>query len=148
MIDATLEVITIPVAEVDRSIAFYGDKLGFRLDVDWSPHPEYRVVQLTPAGSATSIQFGVGLTTAEPGSMSGTFLVTPDIAIFRNELKRHNVRVSGLRHKSPRDDWRGQYAPGLDPDRRDYGSFFDLDDPDGNSWIVQEKNHPAFGQTR
>lgn len=145
---ASIEVITIPIADVDRSIAFYRDKLGFTLDVDWSPHTGYRVVQLTPPGSATSIQLGIGLTTAEPGTMSGIYLVTPDIALLRNELKRHDVAVSGFRHKSPPEDWQGQYAPGLDPQRRDYVSFFDLEDPDGNRWIVQEKNHPGSTHTR
>ena len=97
-IQARLEVVTVPVSDPDRSLRFYRDQLGFVLDVDYAPTPEFRVVQLTPPGSGTSIQFGVGLTDAMPGSQRGIYLVVSDIESYRDELTGRGVAVGGIRH--------------------------------------------------
>jgi catechol 2,3-dioxygenase-like lactoylglutathione lyase family enzyme len=135
----TIEVLILPVSDVDRAVAFYTDKAGFALDVDYAPSPGFRVVQLTPPGSACSIQIGVGLTDATPGSVRGIQLVVTDLEVARDELRRWGVDVGEIRHKSPRDTWQGGFAPGLDPDRTDYASFADFTDPDGNTWVLQEQ---------
>ncbi len=133
-----LEVLTLPVADVDRAVEFYTARAGFGLDVDYRPNAGFRVVQVTPPGSAASIQFGVGLTDAAPGSARAGYLVVPDIEAARERLAGRGVPVGPLRHKKSAD-WQGDFAPGADPDRRDYASFFDFADPDGNTWIVQER---------
>ena len=120
-----LEVVTLPVRDVDAAKAFY-TSLGFQLDVDYHPRDGFRVVQLTPPGSACSIQFGDGLTDAAPGSARANHLVVPDI------------KVGDIRHKSPVDTWAGDFAPGPDPERRSYASLAELADPDGNTWTLQE----------
>lgn len=137
-----LEVVTVPVADVDRAVRFYTEQVGFGLDVDYAPHAGFRVVQLTPPGSAASIQLGVGLTTAVPGSARDHHLVVADVEAAHVELAGRGVPVSGLRHKKS-VDWQGDFAPGTDPDRRDYASFFGFADPDGNTWTVQERGHLA-----
>ena len=137
-----LEVLTLPVTDVDRAVRFYTSQAGFTLDVDYAPHDGFRVVQLTPPGSATSIQLGVGLTGAAPGSARDHYLVVADIEAAHRELAGRGVPVSAPRHKKS-VDWQGDYAPGTDPDRRDYASFFGFADPDGNTWIVQERGHTA-----
>jgi catechol 2,3-dioxygenase-like lactoylglutathione lyase family enzyme len=128
-----LELVLIPVSDVDRAKAFYTEKVGFALDVDHQPSDEFRVVQMTPPGSACSITIGIGITSAEPGSYRGTHLVVTDIEAARAELIERGVDVSEIRHMTP-DGW----APGPDPEHRDYGSFADFSDPDGNSWVLQE----------
>ena len=135
-----LEVVMVPVSDVDRSIAFYRDQVGLRLDVDWSPDPGYRVVQLTPTGSdAVSIQFGVGVTDAVPGSLRGTYLVVDDLAAAMNFLQGNGVKVSGPRHKDiSSGEWGGAYAEGIDEAHADRASFADFSDPDGNTWTLQE----------
>jgi len=133
-----IQVITVPVSDVDRAEAFYTRQAGFALDVDYHPAPGFRVVQLTPPGSACSVQIGAGLTDAAPGSARAIYLAVTDIAAARRELTRRGVKVSGIRHKSPIDDWKGDYQPGPDPQRRDYASFADFADPDGNTWVLQE----------
>ena len=142
---ALFEVVILPVSDPDRSLRFYRDQVGFDLDVDYvcgaHPHPEFRVVQLTPQGSAVSIQFGVGLTDAPPGSVQGLYLVVPDIEESRVELTDRGVGVSEVRHKDTDGGWRGGLLPGIDPDRADYASFADFRDPDGNAWVLQERNH-------
>jgi catechol 2,3-dioxygenase-like lactoylglutathione lyase family enzyme len=140
-----LEVVTVPVSDVDRALAFYTDQAGFTLDVDYAPGADFRVVQLTPPGSACSIQIGVGLTDATPGSARALHLVVSDMADARRDLTARGVNVGEVRHKSPRDDWRGGWQTGLDPDRCDYASFADFTDPDGNTWVLQERGaaHPA-----
>lgn len=138
-----LEVVTLPVADVDRSVAFYADGLGFALDVDYEPTPGFRVVQLTPPGSAASVQFGDGLTDAEPGSVRRGYLVVEDLVATHRELTARGVHVGPLRHKAPIDDWRGGFEPGPDPDRRDYATCADVVDPDGNAWVLQERGHRA-----
>jgi catechol 2,3-dioxygenase-like lactoylglutathione lyase family enzyme len=136
--DAKIEVITIPVSDVDRAVAFYTEQAGFGLDVDYHPVSGFRVVQLTPAGSACSVQVGSGLTDAAPGSARATFLAVTDIEAARRELTGRGVKVSDIRHKSPADMWHGGFQPGTDPGRRDYASFADFADPDGNTWVLQE----------
>jgi catechol 2,3-dioxygenase-like lactoylglutathione lyase family enzyme len=138
-----LEVVTVPVTDVDRAVAFYRDVLGFALDVDYGPSPGFRVVQLTPVGSGTSIQVGVGLTTTAPGTLRGMYLVVPDLEATRRQLLSRGAMVGPIRHKAGLPDWRGELEPGIDPERRDYASFADLSDPDGNAWVLQERGHRA-----
>ena len=137
---ALLEVVILLVSDPDRSLVYYRDKVGFDLDVDYAPTPQYRVVQLTPQGSSTSIQFGVGLTDAPVGSVRGLYLVVHDIEVCRGELLDRGVDVGEVRHKDTSGGgWHGGYLPGLDPERTDYASFADFSDPDGNSWVLQER---------
>ena len=138
---ALLEVVILPVSDPDRSLQFYRDQVGFDLDVDYAPAPGFRVIQLTPQGAGTSIQFGVGLTDAPPGSVQGLYLVVSDIEGGRSELTGRGVSVTEIRHKNTDGGWRGGFLPGLDPDRADYASFADFRDPDGNAWVLQERNH-------
>jgi catechol 2,3-dioxygenase-like lactoylglutathione lyase family enzyme len=140
---AALEVVILPVSDPDHSLRFYRDQVGFDLDVDYAPAPDFRVIQLTPPGSATSIQFGVGLTDASPGSLQGLYLVVPDIEASRLALTDRGVTVSEIRHKDTEGGWRGGFLPGLDPDRADYASFADFRDPDGNAWVLQERDHQS-----
>jgi catechol 2,3-dioxygenase-like lactoylglutathione lyase family enzyme len=138
---AQFEVVILPVSDPDESLRFYRDQVGFDLDVDYAPAPQFRVIQLTPQGSATSIQFGVGLTDVPIGSLRGLYLVVPDIDAARSELISRGVAVSDIRHKDTDGGWRGGFLPGLDPTRADYASFADLRDPDGNTWVLQERAH-------
>ena len=131
--DYRLELVLIPVSDVDRAKAFYTEKVGFHLDVDHQPKEEFRVVQMTPPGSACSITIGIGITDATPGSYRGTHLVVGDIESAREELVGRGVEVSEIRHMGP-EGWQ----PGPDPEHRDYNSFADFSDPDGNTWILQE----------
>ena len=133
-----LEVVSLPVTDVDRALAFYAERAGFTLDVDYHPADNFRVVQLTPPGSACSVQIGVGLTDAPPGSARATYMTVTDIEAAHRELTERGVTVSGIRHKSPIDDWKGGFQPGADPERRDYATFADFADPDGNTWVIQE----------
>jgi catechol 2,3-dioxygenase-like lactoylglutathione lyase family enzyme len=141
----SLEVITVPVSDVDRALRFYVDQVGFALDVDYRPNETFRVVQLTPPGSGCSIQIGNGLTGAPAGSLRNMYLVVRDIEAARKRLLERGVAVSEIRHKTPIGAWDGGFAPGLDPARGDYASFADFSDPDGNSWILQEKNYHNAG---
>jgi catechol 2,3-dioxygenase-like lactoylglutathione lyase family enzyme len=136
--DYQLQVITLSVTDVDKAAAFYTQQAGFALDVDYHPASDFRVVQLTPPGSACSIQIGIGLTDAPPGSARATFLAVTDIETAHQELIDRGVTVGGIRHKSPVDDWKGGWQPGTDPERRDYASRADFADPDGNTWVIQE----------
>jgi catechol 2,3-dioxygenase-like lactoylglutathione lyase family enzyme len=124
---ALLEVVILPVSDDDRSLQFYRDQVGFDLDVDYAPAPDFR--------------FGVGLTDAPPGSVQGLYLVVSDIEGCRSELMVRGVAVTEIRHKNTDGGWRGGFLPGLDPDRADYASFADFRDPDGNAWVLQERNH-------
>jgi catechol 2,3-dioxygenase-like lactoylglutathione lyase family enzyme len=137
----SVEVITIPVSDVDRALRFYKDQLGFHLDVDYSPNDTFRVVQFTPPGSACSIQIGKGLTDARVGSLSNVYLVVTDLDATRTQLLERGTAVSAIRHKTPIDAWDGGFAPGLDPARGDYASFASFSDPDGNSWVLQERGY-------
>ena len=135
--DLKLELVVIPVADVDRAKAFYSEQAGFAVDVDTSPNENFRIVQLTPPGSACSITVGKGLTEAEPGSYKGIHLVVSDIEAARSELVGRGVDVSEIRHF---DREAGEWKPGPDPERADYNSFADFADPDGNTWVLQESN--------
>ena len=131
--DFKLELVLVPVADVDRARAFYVEKCGFGLDVDSRPTEELRVVQITPPGSACSFTIGTGLTDSAPGSYRGTHLVVADIEAARADLVGRGVEVSAIRHMGP-DGWQ----PGPDPAHRDYVSFADFSDPDGDTWVLQE----------
>ena len=133
--DLKLELVLIPVTDVDRAKAFYTEKLGFSLDVDHQPSDAFRVVQMTPPGSACSITLGIGITDAEPGSYRGTHLVVSDIDAVREELVARGLEVSDVRHF---DREQGEWQPGSDPEHGDYASFADFADPDGNTWVLQE----------
>ena len=133
--DLKLELVLIPVTDVDRAKEFYVEKAGFNLDVDHQPNDEFRVVQMTPPGSACSITIGIGITNAMPGSVRGTHLVVTDIEAARADLAARGVEISEIRHRTP-----SGWVPGPDPERRDYNSFADFSDPDGNTWVVQESN--------
>jgi catechol 2,3-dioxygenase-like lactoylglutathione lyase family enzyme len=141
-IDLKLEVVVLPVADVDRAKSFYAD-LGWRLDADFAFDNGFRVVQFTPPGSGLSIQFGSKMTTAAPGSAQSNYLVVSDIVAAREELAGRGVQVSEVFHA---DAPGAQFAPG-DPDARtggrkadegSYNTFATFSDPDGNSWLLQE----------
>jgi predicted enzyme related to lactoylglutathione lyase len=131
--DWTLELVVVPVADVDRAKAFYMDQVGFGLDVDHSAGDDFRVVQLTPPGSSCSIAL---LKNQEmtPGSLHGLHLCVSDIVAARAELVERGVDISEPFHFGEA----GQ-TPGLDPERRTYSTFMTFKDPDGNTWLVQEK---------
>jgi len=138
--DLKLEVVVIPVADVDRAKRFYGD-LGWRLDADFA-NKDWRLVQMTPPGSMCSVMFGKGFTTAAPGSVQGTFLVVDNLDSTRVELAGHGVDVSEIFHFDGDRlvvDTTGR-TPGRDPQGRSYLSFASFSDPDGNSWLLQEVN--------
>jgi catechol 2,3-dioxygenase-like lactoylglutathione lyase family enzyme len=135
----SVEVITLPVSDIERALRFYVDQVGFAVDVDYSPNETFRVVQLTPPGSSCSVQIGEGLTDAVPGSLRNIFLVVPDLAAARNRLLERGVAVGEVRHKTPIGAWDGGFASGLDPTRGNYASFANFSDPDGNSWVLQER---------
>jgi catechol 2,3-dioxygenase-like lactoylglutathione lyase family enzyme len=135
-----LEVVLLPVTDVDRAKEFY-EKLGWRLDANFIISDDFSIVQLTPPGSACSIIFGTGLTSAEPGSVQGLQLVVTDIEAARAELTGRGVDVSEVFH-----DAGGVFhhagtegrVTGRAPDNQSYGSFASFDDPDGNGWLLQE----------
>lgn len=131
--DWKLELILVPVTDVDRAKSFYHEKVGFTVDVDHRASDTFRVVQLTPPGSACSISFGIGITQAAPGSVQGLHLVVNDIEAGRAELVARGVDAGEIFHFEA-----GARTPGPDPQRQDYRSFFGFNDPDGNSWLVQE----------
>jgi catechol 2,3-dioxygenase-like lactoylglutathione lyase family enzyme len=137
----SVEVITLPVSDVERALRFYVDQVGFALDVDYSPKDAFRVVQLTPPGSSCSIQIGKGLTDAPAGSVRNTYLVVTDLEAARTRLLERGIEVSEIRHKTPIGAWDGLSAPGLDPARGNYASFANFSDPDGNSWVLQERGY-------
>jgi catechol 2,3-dioxygenase-like lactoylglutathione lyase family enzyme len=139
-VDYKLELVLIPVADVDRAKSFYTERAGFDLDVDTSPAPDFRVVQMTPPGSACSITVGTGLTDAAPGSIRGLHLVVEDIVAAREELVRRGVEVTEVKHFDG-----GEWRPGPDPEGRDYGSYADFHDPDGNTWVLQERKAASSG---
>ena len=132
--DYKLELILLPVNDVDKAKAFYTEQLGFNLDVDHRISDEFRVVQLTPPGSACSITIGNGLTDAAPGSVRGTHLVVTDIEAAHAELVGRGVPVGDIRHMTP-EGWK----PGADPAHARFNSFADFADPDGNTWVLQER---------
>ena len=144
-LDAKLEVIVIPVSDVDRAKKFYSG-LGWRLDADYDNGSDFRVVQFTPLGSGCSIIFGKNVTAAAPGTAQGLYLIVSDIEAARKELLRRGAEVSEAFHGGS-----GVYAgpdepylfgrirvTGADPERRSYRSFASFKDPDGNGWLLQE----------
>ena len=130
-----LELVLIPVTDVDRAKAFYTEQAGFHLEVDTPVGENMRVVQVTPPGSACSVGFGTGITAAPPGSAQGLHLVVSDIVSARADMLRRGVKVSEVRHLES-----GAWVPGPDPQRANYQSFADFADPDGNVWVLQEVN--------
>ena len=140
--DMKLEVVVVPVSDVDRAKQFYKG-LGWREDADFVGDESFRIVQLTPPGSGTSIQFGVGLTAAPPGSLRGTYLVVEDVEAARAELAERGAPVSAVFHEARLGarflpEQAAGRAAGPAGERKTYGSFLSFDDPDGNGWIVQE----------
>ncbi len=138
--DMKLEIVVVPVSDVDRAKGFY-QVLGWRLDADFVTGPEFRVVQFTPPGSAASIIFGKGITTSAPGTLQGLHLVVFDIEKVRADLMQRGVVVSDVFH-----DAGGVFhhagttarLPGPNPERKSYASFATFSDPDGNGWVLQE----------
>ena len=144
-IDLKLEIVVIPVSDVDRAKEFYA-RLGWRLDADYDSGKDFRVIQFTPPGSGCSVIFGKNVTAAAPGSAQGLYLIVSDIAAARTELLGRGVKVSEAFHSAD-----GVYAgtdqpylfgrkrvSGPDPERRSYRSFASFNDPDGNGWLLQE----------
>ena len=135
--DWKLELIIVPVADMDRAKAFYSEKAGFHVDVDHRAGEDFRIVQLTPQGSECSITIMRNADAA--GSLHGLHLVVSDIDAARAELVDRGVDASDIYHFGP-----GGQVAGPDPERRDYSSFLSFSDPDGNGWLVQEvgRNKP------
>jgi catechol 2,3-dioxygenase-like lactoylglutathione lyase family enzyme len=146
--DMKLEVVVVPVADVDRAKRFY-EQLGWRQDIDYVGSADFRVMQFTPPGSECSIIFGKGITTAVPGSAQGLQLVVFDIEAAREQLAGRGVEVSELFHDAGgifHHAGTAERAPGPDPERRSYGSFASFSDPDGNGWFIQEVKQRAPGR--
>ena len=144
-VDLKLEIVVIPVSDVDRAKQFY-EKIGWRLDADFAADSDFRVLQFTPPGSACSVIFGKNVTAAAPGSAQGLYLIVSDVQAARDELLGRGVEISEVFH-----DAAGVYAGpdepylfgrrranGRDPERRSYRSFASFSDPDGNGWLLQE----------
>ncbi len=144
-VDMRLEVVVIPVSDVDRAKRFYGG-LGWRLDADFAAGDDFRVIQFTPPGSGCSVIFGKNVTAAAPGSAQGLYLIVSDVEAARDELLGRGVEISEVFH-----DAGGVYAgtdepylfgrlrvSGLDPEHRSYRSYASFRDPDGNGWLFQE----------
>jgi catechol 2,3-dioxygenase-like lactoylglutathione lyase family enzyme len=128
-----LEVVTIPVSDVDRARDFYADKVGFAVDIDHRISDDLRLVQLTPPGSACSIHLGKGTVDMEPGSIDGVFLVVRDVRVARDQLVERGVEVGELQVF---DD--GSYRPAREGEGLDYVGCVFFSDPDGNRWCVQQ----------
>jgi catechol 2,3-dioxygenase-like lactoylglutathione lyase family enzyme len=138
--DMKLEVVVVPVSDVDRALQFYKG-LGWRLDADVATDDKFRVVQLTPPGSPASIIFGTGLTTQPAGSAQGLHMIVDDVEAARQELLQHGAEASAVFHDAGgvfhHAGTEGRVA-GPDPERRSYSSFLSFSDPDGNGWVIQE----------
>ncbi|QND70257.1 VOC family protein [Tardiphaga robiniae] len=139
-IDMKLEVVVIPVSDVDRAKRFYSD-LGWRLDIDYTPGDDYRVIQFTPPGSGCSVIFGNNVTTTTPGSAKGLHLIVSDIQAARDQLLRRGIAISepfhdagGIFHHARGD----RLLNGPNPQRKSYASYATFSDPDGNGWVFQE----------
>ncbi|WP_155901106.1 VOC family protein [Mycolicibacterium sp. CBMA 226] len=134
------EIAVLPVSDVDRAKDFY-EKLGWRLDADFETAADFRVIQLTPPGSAASVIFGTGVSDAVPGSMRGLHLVVDDVVAARAELVDRGITVSEVFHDEGGVFHRAGTAgrvDGPDPERRSYASYASFEDPDGNGWVLQE----------
>jgi catechol 2,3-dioxygenase-like lactoylglutathione lyase family enzyme len=144
-VDTKLEVVVIPVSDVDRAKAFYA-RLGWRLDADFASGDEWRVIQFTPPGSACSVIFGKNVTAAAPGSVRGLYLIVSDLEAARQDLRDRGVEVSepfhgaGDVHAGPDEPYLfgSVRVSGADPKRGSYSSFASFSDPDGNGWLFQE----------
>lgn len=140
-VDMALEVVVIPVTDVDRAKEFYG-RLGWRLDADKTNGDTFRLVQVTPLGSGCSVQFGTGLTTAAPGSAQALHLIVSDAQTARDDLVQRGVAVGEVFHCATgfacRFPGHDEPLPGPHPQRATYGSFFTFEDPDHNTWVAQE----------
>jgi catechol 2,3-dioxygenase-like lactoylglutathione lyase family enzyme len=145
--DMKLEVVVLPVSDVDKAKQFY-ELLGFRLDVDKAVAPDFRVVQLTPPGSECSIIIGVGITEAEPGSVQGLHLVVTDIEGARAELVDRGIDLDEVFHESGIFHHADSSARviGPQPEHHSYASFVSFSDPDGNGWLLQEVTQRAPGR--
>ncbi|HTP49003.1 MAG TPA: VOC family protein [Casimicrobiaceae bacterium] len=142
MVDLKLEVVVIPVSDVDRAKRFYGS-LGWRQDADFAFDNGFRVVQLTPPGSGCSVQFGTKMTSAAPGSAQGNYLIVSDIEAARRELAARGAKVSEVFHAGTpgaqfQPDGTSGRVGGPAPDHATYRSFATFSDPDGNGWLLQE----------
>ena len=133
-VDLKLEVVVIPVSDVDRAKRFY-EGLGWRLDADFPVSDSWRAVQMTPPGSPCSIHFGKGITPAAPGSFKNMYLVVSDLEAARRELNAHGAKVSESFHFNA---FGTPPVPGPEPTGRTYGTYATFSDPDGNSWLLQE----------
>jgi len=138
--DMKIEVVVVPVSDVDRAKRFYAE-LGWRLDLDITADEQYRVIQFTPPGSSCSIIFGEGVTVAPPGSAQGLHLVVSDLVAVRTQLLERGIQVGepffdagGLFHHVKQES----LTQGLQPQRNSYGSYATFRDPDGNAWVLQE----------
>ena len=131
VVDMKLEVVTLPVSDIDRAKRFY-QSLGWRLDADIARGDAFRVVQLTPTHSACSVAFGKGVTTGEPGSVRRLILAVSDIDTARGDLISRGIEVSGVFHLT------AGRVPGPDPQGRSYQTYAAFSDPDGNEWLLQE----------
>ncbi len=139
--DWKLELVVVPVSDVDRAKAFYAQQMGFKLEVDYQPNEHFRVVQLTPPGSACSIALGTGMSGGmQPGSLKGLHLIVSDIEAAHAALTTNSVEVDGPVHFEE-----GRQVAGLHPGRGDYETFLFFNDPDGNGWMVQEVGRGARG---
>ena len=138
--DFKLELVIVPVSDVDRAKAFYSNQAGFDLHVDHRAGDDFRVVQLLPKGSSCAIAIGTGITDAEPGSARGLHLMVTDIVAACDELGSRGVQVGEIRHLEA-----GTWSPGPHPERNDYNSFADFADPDGNTWLLQERGYQGSG---
>ena len=134
--DLRLELVLLPVDDVDRSKSFYTEKAGFNLDVDTEPSPGFRIVQMTPPGSDCSITIGSALDLAAPGSVRGLHLVVTDIEAARQGLVDRGVEMDEITHFSSEGQVKGPH-----PDRADFGSYSGFSDPDGNTWVLQERGY-------
>ncbi len=140
MTNMKLEVLVIPVSDVDRAKAFY-EKLGFRLDIDYAPDDKFRVLQFTPPGSEASIIFGKGITSKKSGSADGLTLAVEDVDAARKDLIARGVAVSEVFHYAGgpfNNSTQNPRVAGRDPQGRSYFSFASFEGPDGNSWLLQE----------
>jgi catechol 2,3-dioxygenase-like lactoylglutathione lyase family enzyme len=137
--DYKLELVVVPVSDVDRAKEFYVEKLGFNGDVDHQAGESFRVVQLTPPGSGCSIAVGTGISPVKPGAYQGLHLVVEDKAIAE-------LTGRGLELGEPFHFGEAGQTPGLDPERADYGTFVPFSDPDGNGWLLQEVRRRAAGR--
>ena len=135
--DWKLELVVVPVSDIDRAKTFYMERAGFGLDVDHRSGEDFRVVQLSPPGSACAIAL---MKNAAAGSLQGLHLIVRDIDSASAELKQRGVEASDVFHFEG-----ATQAPGPDPERRDYNSFLTFSDPDGNGWMVQEVRRAAAG---